>query len=69
MSGPYEIVTVLDNILAILEKGIENTISIDCVTQAPDLNKSHHVDINLDSTVESQPRPQSAETKQTHNSE
>lgn len=53
VSGPYKIVTVLDDTMTILEDDRENTISIDRSTRAPGLRKSLHESTDSDKILES----------------
>lgn len=50
-SGPFDIITVLDNTRTILKDGIETTFSIVRTDWAPRLNRAHHADTDKDNTV------------------
>lgn len=62
-SDSYKNTIVRDSTLSLLEDGVESTISIDRVTQAPCLNKSHHVKTNNDSSLENGALAQNTKTQ------
>lgn len=56
--GPYEVITVRDSTLTIFGDGRENTISIDCSTRIPGVDKRQCDDAinDKDSEISSRPK-------------